>query len=420
MNTNSNEVPTQDIRDQLAAAIEANDIVAAEKLLISEPLLANADLRESKDRNGFSHGHPLHQACEHNYEKLAELLLKHGSHADAPGTDPEDRPVHGMPLHLTAAEHQNYRLANILFDHGATPNSYPNCDKATIERMFYQAREAGMSDSIVRRAFARFLPDQHELESQTVADLAGADAAEAIKLFARMVDLGAQPPFTALVREGFDDLVIEIVDHSHDKDGTPHDHPNSKVLNNIAGASRWYGYPKLVRRLMDHPSYQYSYEDAISTIGTAIGSHNRDGAYSEYREIILMQLKALKSHGDLEKAQQDPEFKPLYQIATDFTWHSNYGYRAAIAEPECYLDLAELFDSWGLDDIEHRDPKTNHSPLSAAVKRGRHPGITTYIRWLLEKGADLRESDPDEVNPKKIARERELDGIPELLESFGA
>ena len=321
-----------------------------------------------------------------------------------------------MALHFAAAEHRNYRLANVLLDHGATPNSYPNCDKSTIERMFYQARDAGISDAVVRRSFAKYLPDQDDLESQTTTDLAGKNAAEAIKLFARMVDLGGQPPFTALVRQGFDDLLFEIIDNSQDQDGTPHDHPNSKVLDNIAGAARWYGYPQLVRRLMEHPSYQYDYGNTLGTIGVAIGSHNRDGDYSKYREIIVMQLEALKANGDLEKAQQDPEFKPIHQLGTDFTWHENYGYRADIAEPECYIDLAELFVSWGFDDINHIDRKTKHSPLSAAVKRGHHPGIATYVRWLLDKGADLRVSDPDEVNPIAIAKETGLAEIQQILE----
>ncbi|MEM8678818.1 MAG: hypothetical protein AAGF97_05605 [Planctomycetota bacterium] len=420
MNPNPHDGPSQQLRDQFAAAIEAKDVGAAVSLLKQEPRLANADLRACENRNSFSDGHPLHRACAHNLAQLTELLLRHGSHADAPGPDPDDRPVHGMPLHFAAAEYRNYPLAHRLLDHGATPNSYPNCDQATIERMFYQARDAGMSDAIVRRAFASFLPDQVTLESNTVTDLVGAEAADAIRLFARMVDLGAQPPFSALVREGFDDLVSEIVEHSHDQGGTPHDHPRAKALDNIAGAARWYGYPRLLRRLMDHPQYPYSYEDAISTIGTAIASHNRDGNYADYRDIILMQLEALQSHGDLEDAQHDPDFKPLYQMATDFTWHSNYGYRAAIAGPECYIDLAELFVSWGLGDIEYRDPQTGHSPLSAAVKRGTHPGILTYIRWLVERGAELRASDPDEVNPKRIAQKAGLDEIREVLASFGA
>ena len=158
-------------------------------------------------------------------------------------------------------------------------------------------------------------------------------------------------------------------------------------------------------------------ESAISTIGVAIGSHNRDGDYSEYREIIVIQLEHLKSHGDLQKAQKDPGFKPLHHIATDFTWHENYGFRADIAKPECYIDLADLFVSWGFDDINYRHSKTGHSPLSAAVKRGHHPGIATYIRWLLDKGADLRESDPDDVNTKAIALKKGHDEIRQMLTS---
>lgn len=412
------ELPTQELRDQFAAAIEASDTAAATRLLVDEPLLANADLRIAEHRNHFTNGFPLFRACQHNREQLAELLLQHGAHPDAPGSNPDDQPELGQPLHYAAAEHRNYRLAHVLLDQGATPNSYPNCDKATIERMFYQACEAGLSDSIVRRAYARFLPDREKLESETVTEFVGAEAEEAIRLFARMVDLGGRPPLCAILREGFDELVMEIVLHSQNEDGTPHDHPNSTVFNNAFGAARWYGYPKLIRRFMDHGGDDLDYESAIKTISVAIGSHNRDGGYPEYREIIVMQLEHLNSNGELEKAQKDPDVQPLYQIATDFTWHDNYGYRADIAKPECYIDLVELFVSWGLGDINHRDPKTGHSPLSAAVKRGHHPGITTYIGWLLDHGADLRESDPDEVNPKAIAVEKGHDEIRLMLENF--
>ncbi|MGI9516115.1 MAG: ankyrin repeat domain-containing protein [Pirellulaceae bacterium] len=411
------ESPAQELREQFAAAVQAGDIAAATGLLVAEPQLANADLRAAEHRDHFTNGYPLFRACQHNHDQLVELLLEQGAHPDAPGNNPDDQPELGMPLHWAAVEHRNYRLANLLLDHGATPNGYPNCDHATIERMFYQAREAGVSDSIVRRAYARFLPDRTELESHNVADRIGTDAAESIRLFARMVDLGGQPPICAIVRDGFHDMVMEIVEHSHNIDGTPHDHPHSSVFNNAFGASRWYGYPKMVRRLMERYPEMFDYESAIATIGVAIGSHNRDGGYPEYREIIVMQLEYLNARGDIEAVQEDPNFKPLYQMATDFTWHSNYGHRADIAKPECYIDLAELFVSWGFNDINFRDPKTGHSPLSAAVKRGHHPGIATYIRWLLDHGADLRESDPDEVNPKAIALDKGFDEVRQLLQS---
>ena len=85
---------------------------------------------------------------------------------------------------------------------------------------------------------------------------------------------------------------------------------------------------------MEHPCFEYSYESAISTIGTAIRSHNRDGSYADYREIIVMQLEVLRSQDDLDRARGDADFQPLHHIATSFTWHSNYGFRAAIARPE--------------------------------------------------------------------------------------
>lgn len=416
MNVNNSDLVPQGLRDKFAAAIQDDDAVEVEKLLKQEPLLANTDLRKIDERNVFSFGHPLYLACEKNKEQLATILLTHGSHPDAPGPNPDDRPVHGMPLHLAASDHHNYRLANLLLDHGATPNSYPNCDKATIEVMFYQAREIGVSDAVVRRAYTKFLPDQTERETQTATDLIAADAEQPLKLFARMIDLGAQPPFAALVREGYDDLLMEIVEHCSEQDGTPHDHPNARVIDNIAGAARWYGYPRLVRRLIEHESFRYEYESALGTISVAIGSHNRDGGYPEYREIIVMQLELLKKHGDLERARKKPDYNPLHTIATDFIWHDNYGYRAEIAKPESYIDLAELFVSWGFDDINFQYPEDNHSPLSSAVKRGHHPGIATYIQWLVEKGAELRESAPDEVNPKAIAREKGFDEILRILE----
>ena len=409
--------PTQELRDRFANAIEANDIAALKQLISSEPLLPNADLRKAEERDGFTNGFPLYRACQRNHEELARLLLEQGADPNAASPDPDDQPELGMPLHF-AMEQRNYGLANMLLDSGAAANAFPHCDQSTVERTFYQAREAGLSEEIVRRAYAKFLPDQEKLETQSAVDLVGFEAAEPIKLFARMVDAGGQLPFCAMVRDGLHALAMEIVQHCPEADGTPHDHPNASVFSNIFGAARWYGYPGLVRCLMDVLGEKYDYGAAITTIGVAIGSHNRDGGYPEYRQIIVQQLEHLKAIGSLEEAIDDPDFRPLYHMATDFTWHSNYGFRAEIAKPECYIDLAELFVSWGFRDINHRDPETGHSPLSAVIKRGHHPGIATYVRWLLENGAELREADPDEVNPKAIAKDKGHDELSVLLESF--
>ncbi len=401
-------------------AVNSGDVENVEALLKSDSTLASMRFPTHNRLFYLTDGFPLHAATRGRYWELAKLLLDHGADPDAK-RDVEEIGEHrelGMPLQY-AVENGNYEFANHLLDRGASPSGHPYCAMATIEFMFYAAQEADVPDSVVRRAFAKFLPDRESLESRSIAELIGAEAPESVKLFARMADLGGQPPFSALVRGGFDDLAIEVISHAHDQQGTMHDYPNSTVFNNVFGAARWFGYPKLVRRIMDHPIFSYSYESAIETIGVAIGSHNRDGDYSQYRQIIVMQLEALKTNGDLEKAQDDPGFNPLFHMATDFTWHGNYGYRAEIAPPECYVDLADLFVEWGFNEIEYRSDK-GHSALSAAVDRGSHPGVAVYVRWLVENGADIRKLDPDEVNPISIAKEKGLDEIREILESFSS
>jgi ankyrin repeat protein len=406
--------PTQDLRNQFSNAIEWGDLERCKALLAAESQLANCDLRKLEDRDHFTNGHPMFRAVLHKQDAITKLLVNQGSDPDASGSNPDDRPEHGYPLHMLVAEQGNFPMAHFLLDHGATPNSHPNCDQATIERLFYTARESGLSDGLVRYAYTRFLPESKETQTP-LTDRIPETASEALKLFARMVDLGGQPPFSAIVRDGLHDLAMEIVEHSSAQPGTPHDHPNSTALNNVFGSARWYGYPELLKRIMDHIGGKYAYSSKTETINVAISSHNRDGSYADYRKIVLLQLEHLKSKGELDQARQDPQFHPIFKIATDFTWHANYGYRAEIAKPECYRDLADLFVAWGFDDINYVHPESGHSPLSAAVKRGHHPGIATYVAWLLEKGADLRESAAPEVNPMRIAESKEHHELVKLL-----
>ncbi len=415
---NESEQPSQEIRQELTTAIEGGDVVAVERLLLAQPTLANADLRLPEHRNQFTNGYALYRAVLNGQDEIAKLLLEHDAHPDAPGNNPKDQPELGMPLHVAVCE-QNFRIANLLMAEGANPNSYPNCDKSTMERLYYLARDSGLVDAAVRRAYSRYLPDREDLEVKSMSDLIGQGASESVMLFARMVDAGGRLPLNVLVRDGWDELALEIVEHNPDEDGSPHDYPRSNVFNNVVGAARWFGYPKLLRQLMGIFPDRFVSAGTIDTIYAAIASHNRDGGFAEYREIIVMQLELLKKRGDLEQIRNEPDFQPLYKIATDFCWPSNYGYKADIVKPECYVDLAELFVEWGFDDINYIDPKTQHSPLTAAVKRGNHPGITTYIHWLLEKGADLRASEPGEMNPKTVAEERGFREVAQLLDAAG-
>jgi len=415
-NTSSDQEnsPSQELRNQFAKAIETNQQDLVAQLLTNESLLSNADLRTVESRDHFTNGLPLFRTCQQNDEELAELLLLQGADPDAKA-EYSSSPEFGMPLHLAATEHRNYRLANRLLDSGASPNSYPNCDQSTIERVFYDARESGMPDSVIPYCFAKYtcVDSLKPFMAQFVAN----DSLPAVvKLFARMVDLGGQLPFCSIVRDEqntFDDLLVEIAKRNPNMDGTPHDHPNSNVFNNIFGAARWFGYPKLVERLMQTYPKKFCLQVSMDTISVAIASHNRDGNYEDYKRIIVMQLENLKAQGKLDSLRNHIEFQPFFKIATDFTWHRNYGYRAEIAAPECYSDLAELFLDWGFNGINYHDPKTGHTPLSAAVDRGHHPGILTYIKWLLKMGAKVTPS--NSFNPIEIARNKGFDEIFTLL-----
>lgn len=411
------EPPDQQQRDAFGESIENNDIESVRQQLSSLPHLANSDLRPKNQRDHFTNGFPLFRACQKQHRLIGKVLLDFGADPSATGSNPDDQPEIGMPLHF-AIEAQDYSLANQLLDAGATPNGYPHCSQSTIEVLFYIVGSEGLSDALVRRAYSRFLPDREKLESRTVSELIGSEASEPLELFAKMVDLGGQLPFVALVREGFDDLAMEIIENSGEESGTPHDHPNSNVLDNIYGASRWYGYPKMFRRIMDYIGDDYEYQSALDTIYVAIGSHNRDGDYQDYREIIVTQLEFLKSSGQLETAIAQADFKPLHKIATDFTWHQNYGYRAEIAKPECYVDLAELFVEWGFRDVNFRHPETNHSPLSAVVNRGHHPGTLIYVQWLLDNRAELGKSEAEDVNPIALAKKLGHEEILKILEEL--
>ena len=102
-------------------------------------------------------------------------------------------------------------------------------------------------------------------------------------------------------------------------------------------------------------------------------------------------------------------------MSTSSSSTGNTAGRAPIAAPRCYIDLAELFDSYGLCDVNYRDPSSDQSPLTAAVSRASHPGIHIFVRWLLDRGADRRVDAADEVNPLQIAKRRQDDSLVSML-----
>ncbi len=401
-------------REKFYAAVSSNDVAEVTRMLAEDASLANADLRPETERDEFTHGFPLVIAAGENFLELALVLLAHGADPNSRSTAASDPPEYGMPLHH-AVRHRNYSLAHSLLDGGGDPNSFPHCDQSTIEVAFYLARENGISYKAVRQAYIDWLPPDQTDSKLTVRSLIGVHPNESVRMFARLVDLGGSPQLGALVREGFADLIEEILHHSASKPGSPHDHPKGTTFENILGSARWHGYPDIIISMMKNYPQYFDYDVLIETIKCAVISHNRDGHYRDYRRIIATQLEELASRGLIHRAIRDAEFNPIYMMATGFTWHENYGYRAPIAAPDCYIDLAQLFTSFGLADVNYQHPEPLESPLLAAVKRGHHPGISVFIEWLLEEGADMCPDSTAEMSAIEIAKERGYEEIANML-----
>ena len=379
-------IPVDRKSERLRTAIQNDNLDDVKEIIEWDTNLLNTDLRPEPDE--FTNGYPLVIAAERNFTDIAKFLLSRGADPDSRSTLGVNPPEFGLGLYH-AVLNENYTLANSFLDYGADPNSFPYCNQSTIEVCFYAARKEGISAQAIRHAYARWLPDSQEKPNVKVADLIGDNRHDVVAIFARLVDLGGIPQLGALVREKQDSLVYDILRHSAYKDGSPHDHPKATVLENIVGSARWHGYPEILIEIMEkYPKY-FDYSVIIETIECAIHSHNRDGDYKDYRRIISRQLKELDDKGLMKKAINDAEFNPIYTMATGFIWHENYGYRAKISDPECYIDLAELFLSYGLANVNFQDSKSGETPLIAAIKRGNHPGISVFIKWLLKNGADI-------------------------------
>ena len=414
-----NDSPTaqqisEGVREHFHAALLEGDTARVDEMLQQTPLLANVDLRSVEARDEFTDGYPLVIACRQADTEMAATLLEAGAEPDAPSTSEAAPPEHGIPLY-TATYQQNYPLANMLLDRGADPNGYPYCNQSTVEIAFYAAMQQGISDRVLRRACSEWLPDKDVLQRDSARSLLGGATSDSVRLFARLIDEGGVMAMSAVLREGGHELLAEIVAHCADAPGSRHDHPPGTTFNGVLGAARWHGYPAMVRHLMSEYSDRFDYPTLIETIHCAIISHNRDGTYREYREIIELQLERLASRSEIVRAQRDPAFNPIFDMAEGFTWHNNYGFKAPIAAPDCYIDLAELFDSYGLCDVNYRDPSSDHSPLTAAVARASHPGVKIFVRWLLDNGADRRVDAADEVNPLQIAKRCEDDSLVAML-----
>lgn len=371
-----------DVRNQFWKAVCTGDLAKVTSLLEQDASLATLDFRPPKKQDPHTHGFPLVQAAKDGNLALAQLLLQHGADPDARSPSEDQREL-GMPLQL-AIENQNYELANLLLDHGASVHGYPYCDQPTIEQLFYQAVEAGAAPEIIRPGFARFLGDDAiaELQAPAITE----DSPEPVKLFDRFLKLGGQPNLVTLLRTEQNEMLEKMLRTCPDQPAPALDYPRESIFQSLVHSASWFGYPQVIRLAMKICPQHYTGEVAQRALGSAIISHNRDGSWQEYRELIQSQLDYLTEIGELESLRSAGEFQPLYLLAEHYCWPRKYGYKAGVSSPEGLLALAQLFLDYGFDEINYRHPESNRTPLGMTRNREGHPGMQEFGQFLLEHG----------------------------------
>ena len=408
-NPDASAKPNASTRDaKFWEAVVVGDVSVVTRMLAEDATLANRDFRPVEKRNAHTDGFPLVRACHDGNYELAEVLLEHGADVDARSPTEEQREF-GIPLFISVYdEHDrkpNYDIANLLLDHGASTDAFPWCHEPMAYWLYGAAMRAApdLVSPMIHKGVKKYLPER-DREYPTLPS----NAPEEVKLFERVLNKGVELGLVSVMKHGHYDLIEEMLRHDP-----------QQCFEQLSGAASWYGYVKVWDLVMQICPELHSFQKAKETIHAATKSHNRDGSYADYRRLIEMQLKYVQQLGRLEELRTsgDP-FKAHQLLASNFCWHSNYGYKAGVSKPEHLLDLAELYLSYGFTDFNYRDPETNRTPLATAIARGTHPGMLEYAKFLIRQGADLCRDDPDDSNPMALATKIDAEKHAELRAAF--
>ena len=365
-------------------AVNDGDTEKAKSLLAQDRSLAGLDFRPTNEQDPLTDGFPLVVACEKGNYALAKLLLEHGADVNAKSPT-EEQQEFGMPLHLAVAD-GHYKIANLLLDHDASLHGHGWCTAATFEQVYDAAVQEGGNPNLVWRAFSRYLDDD-VIQTGLAGASVDEDSPDVVRLFDRMLSLGAEPSHSMIVRAERHALIRELLQTRPTSDGSRHDHPRGTVFHDISGAASWYGYPKTIKMCMEECPHLYSADIAKRVIDRAIRSHNRDGSWQEYRDMIKSQLNFLKDTGELD-AWRDEGFNPIFALAHNYCWPNNYGFKAGVSTPEGLLAIAQMFLDYGFE-VDIRDAESGKHAIEEAIEREvkGHPGMKEYIAFLKENGA---------------------------------
>ncbi len=366
---------SQHKKDIFRQAVINNQSNLVRDLLVQNPQLARIDLRSHEKQDHFTNGFALVEACKNVHIEVTKILLEHGANPDAPSINADDPPEFGIPLCL-AVESKNYKLANLLLDFGASTEAFPYCDQPMIEVLYEQARLAGVTRDTIRKGYSRYLGEINMDEPHI-------NASEVILLYHRVINLGVEPPISAIVRDQDKDLIEDLLRTCPMERTTKLSYPDGSIFECIVYLSSWYGYPDIVRSCMVICPELFSAEVSKYCIYRAIVSHNRDGTTNDYLTLISEQLDFLKSKNKWNWIKHEEPLYPFHVLAKEFLNKSTYGYKAPLTTVKDLIRLAQLFLDYGFDDYNILESKEGMTPIQIATERfQKYPSIKEYIDFL--------------------------------------
>ena len=291
-----------------------------------------------------------------------------------------------------AVTREHYRIANLLYDHGAAVDATPDACMPTMDELYNAAIESGAPPDLVRIGFEDHLGPASAAAPKD-------DAPEVVKLFHRVLRLGGKPTLSSVVRQEHHELMRELLTKRATEPAQRYDSPPGTVFQKIADAESWLGYPEILEMCSRGATRNYTTQNVRdSQCAVRLAVTHRDGCHPEYYRLIENQLKFLEDRNELDHTLMSP----LHWLADNFLQSRTYGFKCQqLPTVDDLIEFAELFLKYGFD-VNFRCTKSNKTPLAVAAGEGP----LAYVEFLIARGANLCTDDPGETNPLAIAKRK--------------
>ena len=356
-------------------ALGDGDLETVKACIKEEPSLASKRFPTGEGLFDLTDKLPLVRAAAHGHWEIVKLLLDHGVDPDGklkdlePSLGKEHREL-GMPL-IHAYRQGNYKMVHLLLDKGASVHAHPYCDHSFASVVYRDAAAAGAPTSMVLRS----IPDLDEEDKKKIETI-GEDVPEVIKLYDRILSLGAIPDHGAIAQAGDYDTV-ELLLRRHPT-GDTKDYWGSNVHEALLYGSAWRGNAKVVEMCMEICANRHTTYAAQHCIRNAITSHNRPGSFEDYYRVIELNLDYLKAH---DAFREHKWFLPLHCLADGYIKERTYGPCPEPPNVEQQIKLAKLCLEKGVD-INHLTFDYKLTPLDHAINANQKE----YAEFLRKNG----------------------------------